>query len=236
MRIDKFLSNMTEGSRSEIKKLIKSKLVSVNSTIIDNPSFQVSETSEVYIGNRKIEYIRFKYIMMNKPQGVISATEDKKYKTVVDLLDHKLKLINLAPVGRLDKDTEGFILLTNDGELNHNILSPKKHVSKTYYAKIDGIVTESDIELFKSGLKLDDGYITMPALLKIIKSNEISEIELTIMEGKFHQVKRMFETVNKKVIYLKRIAIGSLKLDEGLKLGEYRDLTQAELNLLKNKE
>lgn len=236
MRIDKFLSNMTECSRSEIKKLIKSKLVSVNSTIIDNPSFQVSETSEAYIGNRKIEYIRFKYIMMNKPQGVISATEDKKYKTVVDLLDDKLKLINLAPVGRLDKDTEGFILLTNDGELTHNILSPKKHVSKTYYAKIAGIVTESEIELFKSGLKLDDGYITMPALLKIIKSSEISEIELTIMEGKFHQVKRMFEAVNKKVIYLKRIAIGGLKLDEGLKLGEYRDLTQAELNLLKNKE
>jgi len=137
------------------------------------------------------------------------------------------------PVGRLDKDTEGLLILTNDGQLSHNLLSPKKHIPKTYYAHVCGTVTQEDIEAFKLGVELDDGYKTLPADLTILKSADISEIKLTIMEGKFHQVKRMFEAVGKKVTYLKRISMGNLMLDEGLELGEYRELTQEELELLR---
>jgi len=233
MRIDKFLSNMGEGSRQQIKKLIKSGAVCVDGQIIYKSDIQISPSQSIYINGRQIVYRKYIYIMMNKPQNVISATQDTKDKTVTDILDENISKFSLFPVGRLDKDTEGLIILTNDGKLCHNLLSPKKHIPKTYYADIEGEVTDYDINLFKEGVVLDDGYKTLPATLKIIKSSNISSIELTIFEGKFHQVKRMFEAVNKKVIFLKRIAIGNLKLDRSLDIGKYRYLTENELNLLK---
>ena len=171
---------------------------------------------------------------MHKPQGIISATEDKFDRTVIDLLDPLDQHFEPFPVGRLDKDTEGLLLITNDGQLAHNLLSPKKHVPKWYYAKIDGVVTEADIEAFKQGVTLDDGYHTKPGELKILASGEQSEIELMIQEGKFHQVKRMFEAVGKKVTYLKRLSMGSLTLDPELPIGEYRALTEEELQGLLN--
>lgn len=174
--------------------------------------------------------------MMNKPQGVISATEDKKDKTVIDLLDPLAQHFKPFPVGRLDKDTEGLLILTNDGQLTHQLLSPKKHVPKLYFAVIDGCVTEEDIRKFKEGVTLEDGYFTKPGDLTILSSGDVSEIELTIMEGKFHQVKRMFEAVGKKVTYLKRMRMGSLQLDETLELGDYRPLTEEELEALQKKE
>ena len=170
--------------------------------------------------------------MMNKPQGVLSATEDKRDQTVIDLLDAEYSIFETFPVGRLDKDTEGFLLLTNDGKLAHNLLSPKKGVPKTYYAHIDGIVTEEDAKRFSEGVILDDGYETKPGQLRILKSADISEIELTITEGKYHQVKRMFEAVDKQVVYLKRLSMGPLSLDESLALGSYRELTEEELQQL----
>ncbi len=187
---------------------------------------------EVTILGEKVVYKEFMYLMMNKPQGVLSATEDKRDQTVIDLLDAEYNIFELFPVGRLDKDTEGFLLLTNDGKLAHNLLSPKKGVPKTYYAHIEGIVTEEDTERFSEGVILDDGYETKPGQLRILKSADISEIELTITEGKYHQVKRMFEAVGKQVVYLKRLSMGPLSLDESLALGSYRELTEEELQQL----
>ena len=173
--------------------------------------------------------------MLNKPDGYISATFDKRDPIVLDLIDKEALIFEPFPVGRLDKDTEGLLVLTNDGQLAHRVLSPKKHVPKTYYAKVEGVVTEEDVKAFADGVILDDGYETMPAELEILKSDEISEIELTIHEGKFHQVKRMFESVGKKVVYLKRLSMGKLKLDEGLALGKYRELTEEEVKMIEEK-
>ena len=198
-RIDKILSNLGYGSRSELKKFCKNGLVKVNGKVINNPGVQVDvENDEIIFDGEKV--------------------------------------FEPFPVGRLDKDTEGLLVLTNDGQLAHRVLSPKKHVPKTYYAKIEGIVTEEDIKAFAKGVTLDDGYETMPAELIILKSDEISEIELTIHEGKFHQVKRMFESVDKKVIYLKRLSMGKLKLDENLALGEYRELTDEEVKMIEERD
>lgn len=172
--------------------------------------------------------------MMNKPQGVVSATFDNYDETVIDLLEDEDRIFEPFPVGRLDKNTVGLLLLTNDGELNHRLISPKWHVDKIYYAKINKKVTDEDIKKFKKGIILDDGYECFPAKLEIIKSfNEESEVRVTIHEGKFHQVKRMFESVDKKVIYLKREEFGPLKLDESLEEGEYRELTDEEISILK---
>jgi 16S rRNA pseudouridine516 synthase len=232
-RLDKILSNMGYGTRKEVKALVKSSDVLVNGSRVKDSSVHVDpENDEIEVDGEKLVYREFIYIMLNKPQGVISATEDKYDETVLDLLDHEHVIFNPAPVGRLDKDTEGLLLLTNDGDLNHRLLSPKKHVPKRYYAEIEGVVKEKDVRAFLEGVVLDDGYKTMPAELKIIKSDSISEIEVVLYEGKFHQVKRMFEAVNKKVIYLKRTEMGPLKLDETLELGEYRELTEEELKAL----
>lgn len=229
-RIDKVLVNLGYGSRKDIKKICKDGLVKVDGKIIKDSSVHIDpENSEIFVGNELVNYREFVYIMMNKPQGVISATEDTRDQTVVNLLDEEYLPFEVFPVGRLDKDTEGLLLLTNDGKLAHNLLSPKKQVPKTYYAKVAGKVTEEDIESFKEGVFIEKDYRTLPAELKILKSEEISEIELTIYEGKFHQVKRMFEAVDKKVIYLKRLSMGVLKLDHTLNLGEYRELTEEEL-------
>ena len=225
-----YLSNLGYGSRSELKKFCKNGLVKVNGKVINNPGVQVDvENDEIIFDGEKVTYKEFIYLMLNKPDGYISATFDKRDPIVLDLIDKEDLVFEPFPVGRLDKDTEGLLVLTNDGQLAHRELSPKKHVPKTYYTKIEGIVTEEDIKAFAKGVTLDDGYETMPAELIILKSDEISEIELTIHEGKFHQVKRMFESVDKKVIYLKRLSMGKLQLDKNLALGEYRELTDEEL-------
>ena len=178
-----------------------------------------------------VAYAEYEYYMLNKPAGVVSATEDKNDSTVLDLIDEKQRK-DLFPVGRLDKDTEGLLLITNDGELAHQLLSPKKHVDKVYFARIDGKVTEEDVRRFAEGLEIGEEKPTLPAHLEILKREEISEIRLTIREGKFHQVKRMFHAVGKEVIYLKRLQMGSLVLDPRLALGEYRELTGQELEAL----
>lgn len=235
MRLDKLLANMGYGTRKEVKQLLKQKGVTVDGEVVKDSSLHVNpETQEVSVFGERVQYTEFIYLMMNKPPGVISATEDNVDQTVIDLLDPLAQHFKPFPVGRLDKDTEGLLLITNDGQLAHNLLSPKKHVPKTYYAKIDGQVTETDIEAFKQGVELEDGYVTKPGELVILSSGPKSEIELTIQEGKFHQVKRMFESVGKKVTYLKRLSMGSLKLDETLNLGDYRELTEEELGNLIN--
>ena len=236
-RIDKVLSNLGYGSRSELKKICKNGLVKVNGKVINNPGVQVDvENDEIIFDGEKVTYKEFIYLMLNKPDGYISATFDKRDPIVLDLIDKEDLVFEPFPVGRLDKDTEGLLVLTNDGQLAHRVLSPKKHVPKTYYTKIEGVVTEDDIKAFAKGVTLDDGYETMPAELVILKSDEISEIELTIHEGKFHQVKRMFESVDKKVIYLKRLSMGKLQLDKNLALGEYRELTDEEIKMIEERD
>jgi len=232
-RLDKILSNLGYGTRKEVKDLIKAGAVEIDGGIAKDVGMQVDPLiQKIKVNNKELIYREFIYVMMNKPQGVVSATEDNRDETVVDLLDSSLQAFDPAPVGRLDKDTEGLLLLTNDGQLAHRLLSPKKHVPKTYFAHIEGRVGEPDIKAFEKGVTLDDGYETMPAQLKILVQGEISQIEITIYEGKFHQVKRMFQAVDKKVVYLKRISMGKLKLDESLDNGEYRELTEEELQLL----
>lgn len=231
------LANLGHGSRKEVKKLLKDGAVKINETIVKDPKEHVDPNKDnVTVHGLEVVYKEFIYLMMNKPTGVISATEDSVDETVIDLLELEDAIFDPFPVGRLDKDTEGFLLITNDGQLSHRLLSPKKHVPKTYYAVIDGRVTEEDIDAFKQGVTLDDGYVTKPGELVILKSGERSDIELTITEGKFHQVKRMFQAVGKRVVYLKRISMGPLALDELLELGEYRELTEEEIELLKNYE
>ena len=237
MRLDKLLSNMGYGSRKEVKQLLKQKAVTVDGIHVKDAAMHVDpDKQDVSVYDERVVYTEFVYFMMNKPPGVISATEDAREATVIDLLEPLHQHFEPFPVGRLDKDTEGLLLLTNDGTLAHNLLSPKKHVPKVYYAEIEGVVTEADGEAFARGVELDDGYVTKPGKLVILKSAEQSEIELTIQEGKFHQVKRMFEAVGKRVTYLKRLSMGSLKLDESLDLGEYRELTSEELVALQNRE
>ena len=236
LRIDKILSNLGYGSRAELKVYCKKGMVKVNDKVISNPGTQVdTDVDKIEFNNEVVNYREFVYIMMNKPDGYLSATFDKRDPIVLDLIDSSYLAFEPFPVGRLDKDTEGLLVLTNDGQLAHRVLSPKKHVPKTYYAKIEGRVTEEDIKAFEAGDTLDDGYKTLPAQLKILESGEQSEIELTIHEGKFHQVKRMFESVGKKVVYLKRLSMGKLMLDEKLGLGEYRELTDEEVKLIEER-
>lgn len=235
MRIDKLLSNRGFGSRKEVKSLLKSGAVQIDGVTVKDSSKHVKVDSEtVTVHGEIVEYKEYIYLMLNKPPGVISATDDHLHDTVVDLLEMEDAVYNPFPVGRLDKDTEGLLLLTNDGQLAHQLLSPKKHVPKTYFAIIDGVVTDEDVAAFRQGVTLDDGYETMPAQLDIISSGLRSEIQVIIEEGKFHQVKRMFEAVGKRVIYLQRIKMGPLPLDETLELGEYRELTDEEVLLLRN--
>ena len=203
--------------------------------VVKKPETKVEQTvQEVFLNGEKVGYESFEYYMLNKPAGVISATEDQSCQTVVDLIKDK-KRKDLFPVGRLDKDTEGLLLITNDGALAHRLLSPKKHVDKCYFARICGKVTEEDVRSFEKGVNIgsqEQPEITMPGKLEIITSDDISKIRLTIQEGKFHQVKRMFQAVGKEVIYLKRLRMGTLILDENLGIGEYRPLTKEELEKL----
>ncbi|EMK1119808.1 rRNA pseudouridine synthase [Listeria monocytogenes] len=233
MRLDKLLSHTGFGSRKEVKPLLKSGAVVVNGTIQKDSKTQVNpDKDQITVHGTPVVYQEFVYFMLHKPQNVVSATEDNVSETVIDLLAQEDTLTDPFPVGRLDKDTEGLLIITNDGTLAHNLLSPKKHIDKTYYAKIDGDVTAEDVEAFAAGIELDDGYTCKPARLEIITPNEI---KVTIQEGKFHQVKRMFAARGKSVSYLKRISMGNLQLDESLALGEYRPLTEAELAILHNK-
>ncbi|MEH7355511.1 pseudouridine synthase [Neobacillus drentensis] len=235
MRIDKMLANLGYGSRKEVKQLLKSGAVKIDDVVVKDAKQHVDTAKQsVTLNGEVIEYREFIYLMMNKPQGVLSATEDSACETVIDLLELEDQVYEPFPVGRLDKDTEGLLLITNDGQLAHRLLSPKKHVPKTYFAVIDGEVTEADIVAFSRGVTLDDGYETKPGELKILKSGIRSDIELTITEGKFHQVKRMFQAVGKRVVYLQRISMGPLALDETLELGEYRELTEEEVDLLRD--
>ena len=231
MRLDKYLAEMGVGTRQEVKKQIRQGKAAVNGTVVKAADTKIDETSdEVTICGRNISYVSYEYYMLNKPGGVVSATEDRRDTTVIDLIKDK-KRKDLFPVGRLDKDTEGLLLITNDGDLAHRLLAPKKHVDKVYYAKIDGMVTEEDVKRFAEGIDIgaEEEEMTRPAKLDIMKSAEESEIRLTIHEGKFHQVKRMFLAVGKEVTYLKRERMGTLCLDENLKPGEYRLLTEEEI-------
>mgnify|MGYP004487935391 CR=1 FL=1 len=232
IRLDKYLSEMGAGTRQEVKQYIRKGRVMVDGETALRPEMKVDETKVcVTLDEHKIGYASYVYYMMNKPAGVVSATEDKKEKTVIDLIEGQ-KRKDLFPVGRLDKDTVGLLLITNDGALAHRLLSPKHHVDKCYFAKVQGKVTKEDIHAFEKGVDIgtpEEPEMTMPAKLEIINSDEISEIRLTIQEGKFHQVKRMFQAVGKEVIYLKRERMGSLCLDESLEEGGYRMLTEEEL-------
>lgn len=233
MRLDKFLSEAGIGTRSQVKTYIKKGFITVNQEKVKKPDLKVDlEHDIVQYNGITVEYVEFEYFMLNKPKDCVSATIDNVSTTVIELITDR-KRDDLFPVGRLDKDTQGLLIITNDGELSHNMLSPRKHVDKTYYATIDGVVTIKDIELFEKGLDIGDELPTLPAVLKILKSDTISEIKLTIQEGRFHQVKRMFEAVGKRVIDLKRIEMGGLLLDDNLKLGEYRRLTKDELDMLR---
>lgn len=238
IRLDKYLADMKVGSRTEVKQLIRKGRITVDDQPVTKPEQKIEPgVSRVFLDQEEIGYVEKEYWMLNKPMGVVSATEDKQFATVVSLIkDAKRK--DLFPVGRLDKDTEGLLLLTNDGSLTHHLLSPKKHVDKTYFARIEGIVTNEDVKAFEEGLDIGEEKKTMPAGLEILESEDLlegqSEILVTIQEGKFHQVKRMFEAVGKKVLFLKRISMGPLALDEGLKPGEARKLTKEEIELLES--
>lgn len=232
IRLDKYLSDMNIGSRSQVKTWIRKGKVDVNSTPCRKPDEKVDiDKDDVVFDGRRIPYEKYIYLMLNKPQGVVSARTDNRDKTVMDLID--VNRNDLFPVGRLDKDTEGLLLITNNGDLAHRLLSPKKKVSKVYYAKVKGNVTDLDKEAFLSGISIGDDKPCLPAELEILVSDHISEINLTIYEGRYHQVKRMFEALNKEVIYLKRISMGSLNLDSSLAIGEYRRLTSEEVEELK---
>lgn len=223
------------GTRKQVKTMARRGEITVNGELVKDSSTYVNPYKDkILVSGEELSYKEYVYLMMNKPPGVISATEDKYLETVVDILEYEDQVFKPAPVGRLDKDTEGLLLITNDGALNHKLLSPKNHVPKKYYADIEGVVSEEDIEAFKKGVTLEDGYKTLSSELKILEAGEVSKIEVVIYEGKFHQVKRMFEAVNKKVAYLKRLEMGPLKLDSDLELGEYRDLTDDEVLILKS--
>ncbi|WP_330587609.1 pseudouridine synthase [Anaerocolumna sedimenticola] len=236
VRLDKYLADMGIGTRSEVKSYIRKGRVEVNGIVVKEPDIKLDTVkSEVYFDKEQITYESTEYYMLNKPAGVVSATVDNHCETVVELIKSS-KNKDLFPVGRLDKDTEGLLLITNDGDLAHRLLSPKKHVPKVYYAQIKGLVTKEDVVKFKAGIKLEEDFITLPAQLEILEAGEVSVIKVTIYEGKFHQVKRMFEAVSKEVLYLKRLSMGELELDESLAPGEYRKLTENELNKLKGNE
>ena len=231
MRLDKYLADCGIGTRSEIKKLIRADNVRVSGLTKVTPDSKIDEnTAEVFVDGRLVKYRKYIYLMLNKPQGYISATWDKHKPVVLDLVPEEYLHFEPFPVGRLDIDTVGLCVLTNDGGLAHRLLSPTRHVPKTYYARVDGALDNTDIEAFAAGMDLGD-FTAKPATLNIINA-EAGEAEVIIAEGKFHQVKRMFEKVGKTVIYLKRTAMNRLPLDEGLAEGEVRELTDDELELL----
>ncbi len=240
IRLDKYLTEMNKGSRSQIKEAAKKGRIQVNGQTEKKTDRKIDpQADQVLLDGKPVAYHAYEYYMLNKPQGVVSATEDRIHKTVIDLLGGEIRR-DLFPVGRLDIDTEGLLLLTNDGELAHQLLSPKKHVDKQYYARVAGTLPPDSKEQIAAGMTLSDGTQVMPGELSILtpvcECGEVSsetEILLTIREGKFHQVKRMFEALGCQVVFLKRLSMGSLRLDESLRPGEFRKLTEEELEGLK---
>lgn len=232
IRLDKFLADMGYGTRSEIKKETAKGSVTVNGTVVKRPETKIdTDKDAVCFKGEPIVYIQYEYFMLNKPAGVVSATLDSRETTVLELIKDSRR-DGLFPVGRLDKDTEGLLLITNNGELAHHLLSPKRHVDKVYFVRVRGQVTKDDEERFAKGLDIGDEKKTLPADLRILNCGEISEAEIIIREGRFHQVKRMFSAVGKEVLYLKRLSMGALKLDERLAPGQYRRLTEEEVEKL----
>ncbi len=234
MRLDKYLCELGIGSRSDVKKLISKGRVKINGNIVKDAGLKLNEESDkVCVDDKELKYVRFEYYMLNKPQGYVSASKadlrNKEEKCVVELIDTKVRK-DLFPVGRLDKDTEGLLLITNDGALSHRLLSPKHHVDKTYYVELSGELSEAAAEIIMKGVDIGDEKPTMPCVIKIVNDNSCN---IVIQEGRYHQVKRMFETQGLTVTYLKRLKMGSLELDKELKLGEYRRLSSNELNALK---
>ena len=235
IRLDKFLTEVGIGTRSEVKKYIRQGLVTIDSVPAQKPEQKIDEkTAKVCFRGNEIVYAAYEYYLLYKPAGCVSATEDRLHKTVMDYLTDTVRK-DLFPVGRLDLDTEGLLLITNDGALAHDLLSPSKHVEKTYYAKVKGRVAEDDVNQFEKGVDIGEEKPTKPAKLVIVSEGDISEIRLTITEGRFHQVKRMFEAVGKEVVYLKRLSMGSLVLPDDLAPGDYRSLTIQELESLRRK-
>lgn len=227
-RLDKFLSNQLGITRSEAKELIKKRVVTVNGTVGKLFDMKIDPEKDVVSSEGKeITYRKHIYIMMNKPQGVVCSTKDGESKTVLELLPESIRRDGLFPAGRLDKDTEGFVFITDDGQLAHDILSPKHHVEKTYFARLKNAADENDILAFEKGLEIDGGDICMPARLEIL--DDPHEVLITIKEGMYHQIKRMAEARGNKVLYLKRLSIGGVKLDEKLALGEWREMLHKEV-------
>lgn len=230
MRLDKYLADMHVGTRSEVKEQIRKGRVQVNGSVVKDPGLGVSAEDRVEADGVQIGYQEHFYYMLNKPAGILTATEDRKQPTVLDLFPENLRK-NLAPVGRLDKDTVGLLLITDDGALAHRLLAPKSHVDKVYLAGTDLPVTDEDVKRFAGGMTLADGTQLMPAGLEILSPDRS---RVTIHEGKFHQIKRMFEACGKKVVYLKRLSMGTLMLDPTLPEGEWRELTKEEVRMLRS--
>ena len=230
MRLDKYLSDATAYSRREIRGLVRRNAVTVNGAIAKNADMKIDENKDaVCVEGRIVEYRKFIYLMLNKPQGYLSATEDDRDPVVTDLVPEELKHFAVFPVGRLDKDTEGLLLLTNDGQFDHELMSPRKNLFKRYYAELDMPATLDDIKAFAAGMVFKD-FTARPARLEI-DPGDARKVFVEIAEGKYHQVKRMCEQVGKNVVYLKRVAIGSLQLDNSLECGKVRELTAEELAL-----
>lgn len=234
MRLDKYLTELQVGTRSQVKEYVKKGLVSVNGQIVKKSDIKIDETmDEICYQGKPLRYQKFRYYMLHKPAGVVTATRDNIDRTVIDLLPRDL-IKDIFPVGRLDKDTEGLLLLTNDGELSHNLLSPKKHVAKTYYVECSGQLDDDKISRLCNGVDIGDDDLTLPAQVEVITIEKDSYvIKLTITEGRFHQVKRMVQAVGGQVTYLKRLTMGTLVLDETLEKGCFRELTEDEITKLK---
>ena len=232
IRLDKYLADMQAFTRSEVRKLIRAGKVQIDGAVCRLPQEKLNpETSRVTLGTEEIGYTAYEYLMLNKPAGCVSAVSDRRYPTVMDYIGtHQRK--DLFPVGRLDLDTEGLLLITNDGALSHMLTSPARHIPKTYEAGVDGIVTVDDVSVFAAGVDIGEKRPALPAELKILKADCISDVRLTVYEGKYHQVKRMFAAIGKPVLRLRRVAIGNLSLDETLSPGDCRPLTDEELEVL----
>lgn len=236
IRLDKYLADMGIGSRTQVKNMIKKGLVQVNQEIVrENDRKVFPDQDKILCENNIISYTKYSYYMLNKPAGYVSATVDNVNPTVVELIKGNTKK-DLFPVGRLDKDTEGLLLLTNDGELAHRLLSPRNHVEKTYYALVEGKVTEEDVQKFHQGIDIGEEKLTLPAKLRVLEVQEegMSKAEVTVYEGKFHQVKRMFQAVGKRVVYLKRLSMAGICLDTELESGQFRELLEEEKDRLIN--
>ncbi len=238
IRLDKYLADMGIGRRSEVKKYIRGGRVTVAGKTAAKGDLKLDPAqTEVTFDGKKVVYQPHLYVLLHKPAGYITATKDANRPTVLDLIEAEgvigCRRQELFPVGRLDIDTEGLLLLTNDGALAHDLLSPRKHIKKTYFARTRGIVTSEDVVKFEAGIDIGEKRATLPAELKILKAGPVSEVEITICEGKYHQIKRMFAHIGKPVLYLKRISMGSLHLDDDLAPGAYRMLTETEISELK---